>query len=193
MSNSFHQRWRLLLLVIVIVPFLLFVLWECGHYARFGDFFTYGYHTDLVEDHSDIGVPRIHAAYCLRLTNYTVHPLQFEAIQLPGGYVGGGILYHHRLEKWNEQTHSWSIVIDSAEAGTPPLRHANTIKSVLPGRSIYLTGCYEIATIESIHRGDTVRLVAFTSYSKPAGAPGQLVFYSVAFVINETSVEDQRK
>jgi hypothetical protein len=73
----------LLLAALVIAPFVLIILWECGHYARFGHFFRYGYHVDLVLDHSDIAVPGVNTFYCLRVTNYTLRSLQFEGIQLP--------------------------------------------------------------------------------------------------------------
>ena len=52
-------------------PFAILVLWEFSHYVEFGDFFSYGFHVDLVLDNSDIGVPRLHAAHCLRITNNT--------------------------------------------------------------------------------------------------------------------------
>ena len=156
-------------------------------------FFTYGYHVDLVLDRSDIGVPDLRTFYCLRVTNYTLSSLQFEGIQLPGGITDGEILYHTRVEKWNEQNHTWLPVYDSVEVSDPSLKDPNTTKRVAPGRSIYPTSCRTALGYEGVHPGDRVRLVSFTSYSKPQGDPGQLVFYSPAFVINENSVGDQRK
>jgi hypothetical protein len=183
--NPSRSRWRFLLAVLVIAPFALIILWECGHYARFGNFFRYGYHVDLVLDHSDIGVPDLHNFYCLRVTNYTLHSLQFEGIQLPRGITDGEILYRTKVEKWSEQPHTWFPVYDSAEARDPSLRDPNTIKSVAPGRSIYPTSCRAVLGYEGVHAGDRLRLISFTSYSKPQGAPGQLAFYSPAFTIEE--------
>jgi hypothetical protein len=191
--NPSRPRWRFLLAVLVIAPFVLILLWECGHYARFGHFFRYGYHVDLVLDHSDIAVPGVYTFYCLRVTNYTLRSLQFEGIQLPWGITDGEILYHTKVEKWNEQTHTWFPVYDSAEVSDPSLKDPNTIKSVAPGRSIDPTSCRAVVGYEGVRTGDRIRLVSFTSYSKLQDDPGQLVFYSPAFVINEKSVGDEHK
>lgn len=86
MPSALKGRYRVFQLL-VLAPFVLFVLWECGHYARFGDFFSYGYHADLVVDNSDIDVPRLHTSYCLRVSNYTVHRLRFETIRMPPGFL----------------------------------------------------------------------------------------------------------
>jgi hypothetical protein len=75
--------WRIRLALLVLTPLALIIFWECGHFARFGDFFAYGYNADLVLDHSNIGVPRVLSAYCLRLANYTLSPLKFGLIQTP--------------------------------------------------------------------------------------------------------------
>lgn len=81
--SSRSAKRRSILGLLVLAAFLCVALWECGHRIKFGDFFTYGYHVDLVEDHSDIGAPRLNTAYCLRVTNYTFSPLKFEVIQTP--------------------------------------------------------------------------------------------------------------
>src|SRR6266851_77316 len=149
-----RPRWRSILFALLLAPFLCVVLWECGHRIRFGDFFSYGYHTDLVEDHSDIGVPRLHTAYCLRVTNYTFFSLRFEGHQWPlGGTMDGGISFHDRLEKWDQQSHSWSAIFDHGDGGTPSAVHANTVIVVHPGRSIHPSGCYEVTTVEGINKG----------------------------------------
>ena len=174
--------------LLLLAPFFCIVVWECGHRVRFGDFFTYGYHTDLVEDHSDIGVPRLRTAYCLRVTNYTFSPLKFEAIQTPDfGVFDGQVVFHDGIEKWDKETRSWQTVGDSLKADEPRLGKPNTTKNVWPGRSIYPTGCYEIAGIEGIHKGDTVRIVAFTSFSEGKGTPGQIALYSPTFTVKEQS------
>jgi hypothetical protein len=187
LSPSRRKRWRLLLAVLAIGPFMFMFVWECGHYIRFGHLFSYGYHTDLIEDHSDIGVSRLHTAYCLRVTNYTLLPLKFEGIQTPWGITDSQVIYHDRLERWSPQTHSWSTVFDHAEG------HANVVTSVWPGRSIYPTGCYEVARVKGLQRGDTVRLVAFTLYSKSEGARGQYAFYSQAFTVPGESAKNSRE
>jgi hypothetical protein len=46
-SPTWSKR-RFILAGLLLTPLLLIVFWECGHYARFGDFFSYGYHVDLV-------------------------------------------------------------------------------------------------------------------------------------------------
>src|SRR5215467_5990524 len=122
---------RYVLALLVIAPLLVLVFWECGHRIRFGDFFTYGYHSDLIEDHSDLGVPRRHAAYCLRVTNYSFSVLKFEAIQTPEwGIWDGQVVFHDRIEKWDGQGHSWQTVGDSVTAAEPSFSRPNTTKNV---------------------------------------------------------------
>jgi hypothetical protein len=177
--KSSQQLMRQFVVVLVLAPVLFLAIWECCHYVRYGDFFTYGYHTDLVEDHSDIGVPRLHAAYCLRVTNYTFFSLKFEGHQWPSGTTDSEITLHDRLEKWDQQSRSWSTVFDHGEDSGPSGVHANIAKTVRPGQSIYPSGCYEVATVEGVHAGDVIRIVAFTSYSSStARAVGQHAFYS---------------
>lgn len=188
-----RHRGRLFLLFLLSL-FLILILWEFGHRVRFGDFFSYGYHVDLILDKSDIGVPRLHPAHCLRVTNYTVSALKFEAIQTPQwGITDGAVLFHDRIEKWDGQIHSWQTVRDSVADAEASLRVPNATKNVWPGRSIYATGCYEMATVEGIHSGNVVRLVAFTSYSKPPGAVGQLAFHSPAFTVQDESAKNPQK
>jgi|SRR5215472_5721469 len=185
-----RSKRRFILAALLLAPLLFIVFWECGHYARFGDFFTYGYHVDLVLDHSDIGAPEIRAFHCLRVTNYTFHTLKFEAIQLPPGITDSEILYHDGAEKWDEQSHSWSKVYDSAD--DPSWNQPNITKRVTFGRSIYPTACTAIQGLKGIKEKDTVRLVAFTSYSKSPSAPCQLAFYSPAFTVQESSRNTQK-
>jgi hypothetical protein len=187
--SSAPSRRRSILAALLLAPFLGTAIWECGHRIKFGDFFSYGYHTDLVENHSDIGVPRLYTSYCLRVTNFTLFSIKFEGHQWPSGTTDSEISYHDRLEKWNQQSHSWSTVFEFGEGSDPSAGHANTVTTVSPGRSIYPSGCYEVATVEGIHTGDTLRLAAFTSYSKPEGGPGQRAFYSLAFVVNKNPPE----
>ena len=182
-----RTRWRFLLSVVLIAPLALLSLWEAAHFARFGDFFKYGYHVDLVLDHSDIGVPDLHTFYCLRVTNYTLKPLQFEGIQLPGEIADGETLYHTRIEKWNGQNNAWLSIYDSADAQDPSLKVANTMKSIATGGSIYPTSCRAVLGYEGVHIGDRLRLVSFTSYPNAQDSRGQLVFYSPAFVVRPES------
>lgn len=188
-QKPFHRRRRFPLALVALVPLMFIILSECGHLARFGDFFGYGYHVDLVLDHSDIGVPRKFSAHCLRVANYTLHPLKFEAIQTPTwGITDGQLIFHDRIEKWSERTHSWLTVNDSLTTAEPSLRTPNTTKNVWPGESVYPTGCYEMATVEGINKGNAVRLVAFTSYSNSEGGHDQLAFYSQPFIVKEESL-----
>jgi hypothetical protein len=190
-TSDVPRRRRRLSLLLFLSPFLILIFWEFGHRARFGDFFSYGYHVDLVLDKSDVGVPRQHPAHCLRVANYTFSVLKFEVIQTPQwGITDGAVLFHDRIDKWSEQTHSWQVVGDSVTDADPSLRAPNATKNVWPGRSIYPTGCYEMATVEGVHKGDVVRLVAFTSYSKPPSAPSQRVFYSPAFTVQDESLKN---
>jgi hypothetical protein len=194
LSSSAQRSRRPILAALLLAPFLCITLWELGHRIKFGDFFGYGYHADLVEDHSNIGVPRLHTSHCLRVTNYTLSSLKFEGHQWPmGGTTDGGITYHDRIERWNQESHSWSTISDFGDGTDPSAGHANIVRNVRPGQSIHPTGCYELATVEGIHKGDVVRLVAFTSYSTSSRVPGQLAFYSPPFTVNEESPKNAQK
>jgi hypothetical protein len=180
-KRSSTRSGRLIALSVLLLPFMFLIAWECMHFIRFRDFFTYGHHADLAEDHSDIGVPRFETAYCLRITNYTLTPLKFEGHRWPEGTTDGAITYHDRLEKLDQQSRSWCIIFDHGHSA----ENVNTEKALSFGQSIYPSGSYEVATLEGVHAGDTVRLVVFTSYSKNEGGPGQLAFYSRPFAVQK--------
>jgi len=172
---------RRIILSILLLPIMFLIAWECVHFLRFGDFFTYGYHVDLVEDHSDIGVPRSETAYRLRITNYTFTPLKFEGHRWPEGTMDGAITYHDRLEKWDQQSSSWRTIFDHGHSA----KDVNTEKALWFGQSIYPSGSYEVATVEGIHPGDTIRIVAFTSFSNSKAGGNQHVFYSQPFKVRD--------
>jgi hypothetical protein len=172
----------------LVSPFLSISVWECSHHIGFGDFFDYGHHVDLVEDPSDLGVPRQEKTYCLRVGNYTLFPLKFEAIQTPElGTLDGQAIFHDEIEKWSGQTRRWVRVGDSSTFPDPARSvRPNSTKTVWPGQSIYPTGCYELASVDGINDGDMVRLAAFTLYLQPPGSPGQKGFYSPPLTIRKS-------
>jgi hypothetical protein len=177
---------RRLILVMLVSPFLSISVWECMHRLGFGDFFSYGYHVDLVEDRSDVGVPRQQKAYCLRVGNYSLFPLKFEAIQTPNwGIFDREAIFHDQIEKWDDRSQRWVPVGDSS---ADPARSVkpNSTKTVWPGQAIYPSGCYELASVDGINDGDIVRLAAFTLYLQPPGALGQRGFYSPPLTIRKS-------
>jgi len=179
------SRSRVALTSVVVVILAFFALAELVHLVRFGHFVRYGYDVDLVTENGDLGIPGVRTSYCLRVTNYTFSPLSIEGLQLPPGITDGEILYHTRIEKYDKRATSWLAVMDSVAVNGASLANPNTIKRVLPGHSVYPDGCDAVAALDGIQKGDTVRVVAFTSYAKPEGAPGQLAFYSPAFTVKE--------
>ena len=46
-------------------------------------------------------------AYSATLTNTTTRPIQMEAIQMPGGYLGNGTFYPCEIQFWNGKTRQW--------------------------------------------------------------------------------------
>jgi len=188
-----RSRWRLILTLVLAVPLVLFVLAECIHRIRFGDFFGYGHHVDLVQENGDLGIPGIRTLYCLRIANYTLSPITFEAIQMPRGIFDGDVIYHERIERYDDKTASWLTIKDSVSLMSGPTwAEPNKVVLVSPGRSIY-GSCNAVGALEAFRKGDTARLVAFTSYSKPEGAAGQLTFYSPAFTVRDEPINNTQK
>jgi len=174
------SRW--FLFTRLAAAFLLFMcLWEVEHYMRFRDFFSYGHHVDLVRDVSDAADRQTHTAYCLRVSNYSVFPLRFEAARLPSGITDNAVIFHDRLEKWSDESRSWTTVFDSTVGINAPQR-ANLTKTLLPGQSVLSTGCYDISIIPGLTKGDVVRLVSFAAFSKSEGE-NSMVFFSPPIVV----------
>ncbi|HWY05664.1 MAG TPA: hypothetical protein VNY24_02320 [Candidatus Acidoferrales bacterium] len=95
--------------------------------------------------------------------------------------MDGAITYHDRLEKWDQQSRSWRTIFDHGRSA----EDVNTEKALWFGQSIYPSGSYEVATVEGIHPGDTIRIVAFTSFSNSKAGGNQHVFYSQPFKVQD--------
>jgi hypothetical protein len=172
-----------LFLTIPILLLLLVTAWiEVRHHSRFHDLVGYGWHVDLVERSADLGIPGIRTTYAVWLTNYTVCPQIFEGIKLPGGYVGSGVFYPDRIERWDASKHSWITVRQTLRSEMPG---SLVRKRIWPGQSIFASGWDAVAATDGIRKGDTVRIVVFSSFGDGETRKGQKAFYSPEFTIDE--------
>jgi hypothetical protein len=169
------------------LPFLLIALTigglEVRHYIRFHDLCGYGWHADLLKRSVDIGIPGIKTEYALWLTNDSIRPQTFEGIQLPGGYVGSGVIYRDRIERWDAKQRSWVTIreaVRSDMAGYPLVT-----QRVWPGQSVLASGWDAIAAMDGISKGDSIRIVVLSSFDNGAAGKGLRTFYSSDFSIDE--------
>ena len=80
---------------------------ELYHRCRFGDFFGYGLHTDVILGNSDIGNNDM---YYARLWNVSFKPFQIEGCVSPSGDDGGvprSVVYRWDVQKREPSSQHW--------------------------------------------------------------------------------------
>jgi len=156
---------------------------ELRHRSKYGHFAAYGIHTDVVSENHDLGIPGVQTVYCMVLTNLTFFPAKFEAIKLPGGFIGSGYKYHDQLQKWDQKSGSWVTVMDTvAVSAGSGWDRPNITRTIWPGQSIYPIGWDAIAATEGVTSGDTVRIAVFNTF-RPVAALPETPAYSPVFIV----------
>lgn len=143
---------------------------------------SYGVHVDIMRATADVGIPGVTSSYAVKLRNYTVFPITFEGVQMPGGYPASGVWYHYQVERWDAKAQTWNTVaeINPATMGNNRV----VIKRVWPGGTLYPVTWEATAARDAFRKGDQARFVIFSSL-KPADAAGQKIMYSPGFQIEE--------
>jgi hypothetical protein len=184
-QQFFGKPQRLIVTIFALIGLLLIAQREWRYFKRFGHFASYGLHTDFWQFKRDIGVPGIRTSYCMAVSNFTVLPIGFEVVRLPGGIVGNEELSRARVEKWNDRINAWQLLVDSAAPGSSILNYPKFSVKVWPGQSFYPAGCSALTALDGLRKGDSIRVVALTSLTKADGDPEQRLFYSPTLVLRE--------
>jgi hypothetical protein len=161
----------------------LLVAMQGWHHLRYGHFIGYGWDVDLMKRREDLGIPGVTTTYNVRLTNLTIHSLDFEGIKLPGGFVGSGVLLRTRIDRWDAGKGAW-VTVDESKAWEEYPGARVTLK-IKPLRSKYVWGWAAIAAGLNFKKGDKLRLVILSSATKREGEPGQHAFYTAPFFLQE--------
>lgn len=169
---------------------VLFVaLLEINHRIAFGHFVRFGWHVDLLVKDADLGGSLgLTKLYALRVTNFAIRPLTFEAIPDPrfGGYgCGHGIVFPERLEHWDRANHKWvdipeavSVTYSPRPTDMPPPPGWLMKKRVWPGFSICAGGWRPLTVdVPGVKHGDVLRIVVSTSFTAPDDSPFQRHFF----------------
>jgi hypothetical protein len=174
-------RVTLIGLGVIVVSLILGA--EVWHFTLFHHPVGYGWHADLAQREGDIGIPGVSTLSVARIFNYTLLPQNFEGVHLPGGYIGSGVVYRSQIEKWNEQTRLWAVVVQPDPSDWKAFPHTTT--KVWPGRSIYAAGWQAVGAIDGIKKGDRVRLVVFRTFSPAKAGEQESAVYSPAFIVTD--------
>src|SRR5438067_5075732 len=97
-------------------------------------------------------------AYAAKLTNTTTQPIPLELLQMPPGYLGGGVFYPCAVQFWDSKTKQWRTT------GAGNRRSENTVGRLLhsemkPNETIEV--CRTVLVKERIRGGKCARF-AFT-------------------------------
>jgi hypothetical protein len=175
-------RLRRIGLVTVALVILPIGLLQLGHLARFGHFFPYGLHADVMVRRADYGIDGITKAYEAKLTNYGITPANVIACDFIDDAGGHGTLVGSKVQKFDPSTKNWEDVFktEKSEFCRPyPLGMIETqiiTKRLWPGQSI--SGGEEATAVRDVFSiGDKARIVAF--------ARDGLTFHTAAFSIDE--------
>lgn len=170
-----------------ILCFGLLLVAQVWHRLVFGDFIRYGWHVDVWEQKQVSANPAGHRVYMIRVANYTLHSLTFEAIVFPPGFEADMFFpysraYHEQLQRWDAGTRTWTGLDLDRGSALSPLDRPNTRVHVRPLGRIYGRR-WVVGALDGFKKGDIARIVLFSSF-KPEGAPSQHAFYSAPFVVD---------
>ena len=142
---------------------------ELWHHHRYGDFFGYGPHIDIISANLDLG-SGVQEMFAAKLTNYGLLPISFDRVP-DSGYIHwacDGFIYHARIERLVAGT--WQVVDERSPSRTElqVSRHA-----LFFGQSICAGGWYPLQA-----SGDEFRFVIVNRFG-----PDGRVFTSGGLVI----------
>ena len=157
------QRIGLIAAALLVLPLSLL---ELGHLVRFGHFFPFGLHADLVVRKADYGIDGITKAYEAKLTNYGPTPVSVTVCDFIDDAMSHGALVGSTVEKWDPSSRRWGSIFKSEKSAfchPYPLGMVEThvvTKHLWPGQSIS-TGEEATAARDVFAIGDRARFVVF--------------------------------
>jgi len=143
-------------------------LLELGHLVRFGHFFPFGLHADLVVRKADYGIDGITKAYEAKLTNYGLTSVSITVCDFIDDTMSHGAFVGSTVEKWDHSGGTWRSIFrteKSAFCQPYPLGLVEThvvTKHLWPGQSIS-TGEEATAARDVFAIGDRARFVVFAT------------------------------
>jgi hypothetical protein len=173
---------RLVGLFIVTLLVLPIGLVQLGHLARFGHFFPFGLHADVVVRRADYGIDGITKVYEAKLTNYGIGSAWITACDFIDDASSRGTLVGSQVEKWDPRTRKWEGIfkVDKSAFCRPyPLGMVEThviTKRLWPSQSIS-AGEEATAARNAFAIGDKARFLVF--------AGDNLSFPTAPFSIDE--------
>ncbi len=170
---------------IMLVVALLLSAAELSHKRRFGHFFGYGPHMDVVLGDSDVASQD---TYYARLWNLSLSSFRIQGCRLPGGYVGSGILYRWDVQKWEPSGHIWNSLRGADNWVADPFSGYSNDEGcrmetthVRPLSSRTVGWVYE----DWVTTGAPVRFAIHTSLTTPPG--NQQILYTDTFVVRRSA------
>ena len=178
------KRIGLTLAVLICIATVVLGTAEIYHHIRFGDFFGYGLHTDVILGDSDI---ESNDTYFARLWNFSATPLEMEGC-VEASDVGGvpdSVLYRWDVQKRDSANQRW-VSLHGAdtwvstefggywkEEGCRPVMTA-----LQPLRSRKVAWVYK----DWVTTREPIRIAFHTSVTKSPEA--QTIIYTILFVVN---------
>jgi hypothetical protein len=134
---------------------------EIHHWVRFRHFVSYGVHADVLEDHSDIGIPGIKTLYAAEVFNRTLFPLSLVGYEYAGDSPPPVFYCRYQVQKLAPQDGHWTVVFDFYPVKAEQVPAAR--KKLYPLGSIVPIQAYALGARDDLRKGDLVRIAIFTN------------------------------
>jgi hypothetical protein len=91
-----------------------FIALEAHHHLKYGHFFPLGLHADVTDFRGDIGPAEL-IFFDAHLTNFGLYPREIERCEFVSDANTHEVSVAYRVEHFEDGTHSWKTVVDSAQ------------------------------------------------------------------------------
>jgi|HubBroStandDraft_6_1064221.scaffolds.fasta_scaffold05836_3 hypothetical protein len=106
------KRISVIAAALLILPFSLA---ELCHLLRFGHFFPFGMHADVVVRKADYGIEGITKTYEAKLTNYGFVPISITVFNFIDDAFTNGTEVGYTVEKWDPLEKKWGNIFNDAD------------------------------------------------------------------------------
>jgi hypothetical protein len=177
-----------LLLSFLSVLLVIIVLLEARHYKRWGHFFTYGVHLDVVRERDILEESNSKESgrifdYSVVLSNYTFRPLTLSGTTVESDFMGFPELrFRYEVQRWSNQTKQWETIVELDPATKPETRPGQI--RIWPGASTTVIPSELTALRKGLSRGDSFRFVVFMNSAGGARTSSATAFYSSPVLID---------
>jgi hypothetical protein len=166
------------LAVLTAVGLLTCGVAETWHHRRFGDFFGYGPHADVILGNSDIGTDDM---YYANLSNFSLASFELEGCLFASDVFGvpDSVLYRWDVQKWDNISGKWVATPFGGYWNEEPCRPTLTRMAPLQTR--------QVAWVfkDWVTAGESVRMAIHTSIRKSLSQ--QTIICTDAFVVKRVA------